>query len=771
MDKLENIHGFPSDFIDPRLKEKPEWLLAVAKAIHTLELNGQGGITNAMRARWKKNLRFAEGNQSSMQYAADMGYKVDQEQGSGLAGYADIDFTPLGFMNKVIRVVEGTLTGAGHNFVLTAVDPTSQKEKKAYENALITKQRLGAYARERFNVDIIGNMYVPDDDETRMVYMKMGFKNAYEIAGERFLQIVYNENAYNFNTKPVNVRNIMACGFAVQKTCYDNNGKIKIQHCDPTRMMVGHSEKRDFSTSKYRAYEQHYTIAEIKSLYEYGNITEKDWMEIAKKYTKQFGNPTGLQFVNGDSCLCADGSYTYDRFTIPVWEIEYDTVDSFTRSKFENEAGENSDYRERAFNYKPSGVNKKKKRVDVNVARMYVCSWIKGSEFIYNYGPKRNMTRPKDKRGKPHSDFTMVKVSPADFHYARSFAHKMKPVENMLQNAWNKLQNAISKAKVDVTVYQGKALLNAIGMGIKGIDTIDQMLDAANGEGDIIVNSTDDFDNPNAGQPVQHITRGIGQALQEYIALIQFLNNMVRDITGVPVIADASAPDPRFGKKIGEMILDRSSKALTELVESHEYLLTAGAEVTLKKIQRLLEEKPDVYEDALGAASMDVLRYAEGLTTREMGIKVENRMTDEDIKLLYAELKEIVVSKTKSGKNDFNVYHYLTLRLDEMIKEQPKFAKYWLGMELEKIAKQEREIEKENIALNAQAQQQSNQVTSQGKMQELEMKLSGELKKIVVQSNTEFKNELQLMLTEIREQLKADLILQRQEASLQPATP
>lgn len=713
--------GFPADLIPPEEKDTEAYALAWSKAVYNNYNNGNTAFSLTQKYEFSSNWAFAEGNQSVTSNVATLGQQKEKEQGEGMTNFLDIDFTPLGFMNKMIRIVEQKLIQGGHKFRLKPIDPTSTKEKRDAMSRLKAKMALQGFAEQALGVDISEGEYIPKNDQEAVIYEKMGYKNAYAAVGQIILKDVYDiQNQYEYLVLPKTLRWLTSCGFAVEKIWFDKSGRIKHESVDLRNVICAYSDEMDFSSSKYRGRYKDYTISELRQLVPDGTFSTSDWKTIAESWCGKNGNNATIPLVDPSitSSYITPYGLTFDNFRVTVQEIEWITSNTYSET-------------------------------ETTAQVWYESSYIVNTNYVYAYGMKANQTRGIDKTLAPHSDYIMIKVSPVETYLSRSLVQRMKPLEKQLQNAWIKLQNACAKAKGRTTWYNIVALMNAINTNIDGVKDWGQLLNMADDTNRGVYSSTQDFGNANANAIFQVEDGGIGELFKELMEVMQTCNAWMQQITGINSVAASENPQERLGKAVAELSLDSADAAISDIKQALKYMLLNGASVVLSKAQRLLQEPDNMYSQGLSEVSEDILALAGNFSHRAYAIDLTLRSSAEDIKALKDLMGQLLIENQQDPSKGITPSEYLYF--EDMVEEEPEFVRYFLAYREDTKAKQAAQQKQQDVANNANAQQQSAQESFKQEMQIMSSKLEGELKKISAKGDEDRKSQQQEILAKFQE--------------------
>ena len=123
-----------------------------------------------------------------------------------------------------------------------------------------------------------------------------------------------------------------------------------------------------------------------------------------------------------------------------------------------------------------------------------------------------------------------------------------------------------------------------------------------------------------------------------------------------------------------------------------------------------------------------------------MGLRVEQEMTEEEINQLKQEL--LALSQNYRDDNSAGITPLEYLHLNEMLKENPKYATFMLATMQQKRFDKKKQEAQEAQAQNIQAQQQSAMMNNQGKAQVEQVKGQNQLQNSQAQADLDLRNEM-----------------------------
>lgn len=721
------VQGFPPDFINPTEKAKMDYCLKASKYIFDSFKNGTDLIGSQRRRDYAENELFSEGNQDNTNYLEGFGLKVNKE--GNYESNIDINYEPFGVLRTIVRALMRTLRDVGFNYRIDAVDPISMSEKDTKIAILRAKREMAAQIKAALGMDIVGGKYVPSSEEELQVYSKIGLKNAIEICGEVYLNTVDKLNNYMHDIdKPLNwsLINTDMLGTYIYT---DQSGYIKEEAIDMKKLiLIGGGEKRDFSDCKAKGYIKRMTLEDVMLLDVDDEIDIEEWDKIAQKICNSMSEKG--EDINGlreRDERGVDGAWNYNRFNITLVINCWQTIDTYFKKTMDNPKVKGAKIK-RNMPFK-QGIKKTKGSERTDVHKYYKSYYIVEAEKIFGYGPMKNMVRESyRKKGKALCPIQVVRVSPSKINRHSSIMDAIKKFDDLATMAWYKLQGEIKAAKPDMYVYNLQAVVNALGELVEA-DSPDDVIVEGERDGRIYVKTTNNFQESDGGNPVYKVQGGISTAFNDYLNIISMAKQWAHENSGVPIVQTGSQQHQDIGKAVTENMLDGSDRVLDDLAEAKEMLQKNAAIFKFNTILRMTDPSSgleDPYKDAISGVKKEILSMAGKLSSRDLGLILEKRMSLQEVQDLLLEIRELNAKYTSTGGAEgINTVDYLVLK--DMIGDNPKFAHFYLATVIEKRKAEAAEAKMQDSQMNAQAQQQSNEQANlniqEQKLQDQEMEM------------------------------------------------
>lgn len=628
-----------------------------------------------------ENRRYIGAIQDTTKYME--AYGLNKGINNEFISYTDINFSPIGIPRTIYKAIYKKLNSITGINMIEARDDNSMESKKDILHDLRTKAKLKDALQDITGIDITGGAYVPENDIELDVFAQMGgIALPVEVVLQETLKEVDQVNKFDNEIRP-QINNDIICGsLPVVHTYFDESGLIKEEAIDVMSLKIIGGSKRDFSDAdgfivkiKLPAQDVYNAIKEY-----HGEIKEGENSDNAVMYDRALQSlkqKTGMIDIN----ICYWSAY--DHYTKQV---------------------------------KDDGVKNRSNKKDglkTKVEKKFQAWNVDGTDIIYNHGPVPNMIRERvlSKYGKAYWPLTVLRVDPIYKEVNSSPISIIKKFEDMAVSAWLKLQNELSNARPSGREYNLTAMKNALEL--VAFENLQESLDYANKTGDVYTADGNGFDEKPTGPAFRDIKGGLSSAFQEYMAIMDFCVRWSRDIAGTPAIETGAEQNYRVSNFVTKGLLSGSDNAMAELLETKLYLLQILAEKKLNMILRYAHPSSEIdfpYKTELSEVKNYVLENIERGSTVEIGLRVEQDLTTEEIDKLKAELIALSQIPQNGGITPIEYLHFT-----EMLKTNAKYAAFMLATMQDKRLRQAKQDAADAQAQNAADQANAAQINNEGK--------------------------------------------------------
>ncbi len=740
-------YPFPSDWIDPALKGKPQYSLDYARAAYQLYMNDNCVVTLSRRNDYIINRLYAEGLQDNTKYKK---WNSIQDDTGQWVSYVDLDYMVVSPIQKYRDIVMELMNKRSYDIVVDAIDPYSEESREVMKFDMWAKTVLNGIL-EKQQIALEGGIeeeILPQTREELEIFNAMGgFKLPVECAIQSVVDLSFQLNDWPETAKKVR-EDLFDNGIAGVREYINRDGKHIVRYVDPVNLFVIPSRKSDYKDSTCIGEMIEMMVSDLYA--EAGDqFTREQYKDIVNKCANKFGNPNVFlsDFVDTDSAEFRQFGFLgrFGSYKIRVFDVTWFTVDEDYYQKRENESGQALVYKE-AYGYEVKdyiyftegeGEDKRyfKKQNNAGVANslnnmgieiskgnyyqetnkqkngkkrsvlkgscqmVYGTKWITGTDYVYDFGKTTDMPREKTDLSKTELPYKVYRLG------NKSYVERMMPFADLYMRSWLKLQNAIAKARPKGIQVEIKSLEN---MTIAGKEfTPLQSLALYDATGNIIYSGTGTYGDPTRHSPVQELTGGMGAEFSELIGAMNFAVQSIRDVTGFNELFDASTPNPKQSVEGAKMALSSSNNALGPLMSAFENIHVRAAKSAALRFQIMSKfGKLKGYEQAISSAKRKIIEISEDCSMASLGIAIVSRPTEEQKAEIKTAAIQAMNTRDAQGVPQITYADYLFVcRVLE--GGNLKMAEAILAYRIQKRSQEQQAIAQKNSEMNGQLQQQS----------------------------------------------------------------
>ena len=745
----EKIGGYPSPFVPDSEKNTKEYGIAYFRRMYQ-EFAGENGVKYAERKRRFQNSRkYSAGSQ-------DVGKYKDLLDVKGDSSYLNLDWTPVSIIPKFVDILVGGLSNQEFDYKAEAIDKVA-KEKRLQERFRLQIEMMDKdffkKLEEIHGMSLVGDGFIPNDNEELELYMKMDYKDAIEIAIEQAVNLVMRKNDHEILRERL-LKDLVTCGIGATKVETSQDG-IKVKYVDPENFIHSFTDRPDFKQIQHAGEIYTVTIGELKRMAG-DQFTEEEYHEIATKYVGKNGNPgrlTKLDYVDSGSGL---RTMEYDSFSVTIMDAEFISYNKSIYEKKETQYG-GTTVRKRDENFKlPKKSKLKREKIERPYKVVYKGKYIVEAKMVFDYGLQSNMIRPKDNLTETHLSY--IVYQPNKYRgVEKSMVERMIPFADQIQIAHLKMQQLIGKARPPGIAFELGALEN-VSKGDGGTFTPLEIQEIFDQTGNLYYRMQDDMGQPTQMRPIQELPNGVGKDMASLIQIYQYNLQMIRDVTGLNEVRDGSLPDKDALVGAQKLALMASNNATRHINNGYFNILKRVCENIVYRIQDTSQYNPEfanAYFSALGDGVKTAVEVLGDVHIHDFGVFVEVAPSEEE-KMKLEQTIQIALQK-----NEIRIEDVLMIRQIKNIK----LASQLMTLRRKKYLEEQAQQAERNAQMNAKVQQESLMMAQQAKQQELQMQAEIEMQKI--QAKSQYESQILQLKAQIEEMSsQADHIRQMERIEL-----
>ena len=734
--------GFPDPLAPREEKLSKEYGLRYAKAIEDQwgDVNQKGSVYGRRNQIFQRNRDYANGVQDTTIYKRLL-TNLDPNAGDG--SLLNIDYTPVPILPKFVRVVVNNVLSKKLYPNLEANDSLSLSVKDEEKNRLMNQVAL----RDKLMQlkEMTGGMILdkdpeqlPETTEEAEIFLGSNSKTDAEIAAQVATDITLSWNKFDESTFRRCVNDLVILGMAVVKRRNDPNYGIVEEYVDPIKFIYSNTDDPNMDELVYAGHIRNISVSEL--IRQSGGEISEDQIKKIMKTARPRGNN------NNDAYQNRNRPDRYDEYTVEVLDFEFKCLEKLHFEEKQNRHGNTG------FFYKGHDYKKKEGGVferiphHMDTMMVYEGSYVMGTEYIYNYGPKPNVPKNIHDLSRCTLSYSTVATN-LSANMPKSLVDSCTGFADMLQLTHLKIQQAIAKAKPDGLVIDIEGLEN-VQLGKGGELQPLELHDIYEQTGVFYYRSKNPeggFQNP----PVREIGNSI-RNINELIGLYNHYLRMIRDTTGINEVVDASSPKADSLVGVQQQAVAASNNATYDITHSALVLYRKVCTDVVKSLQIL---PPDsvvfkAYENAIGKEKMGVLASFRQLPMYNFGVIVTKDMDDKERAYMEQNI-QIALSQKEIDLED-------AMAIREM--RDVDQAERLLIVRRKARMKRMQEQAMQNSQMQSQQAQQAAQVAAQAKQQEMQMQSQIDAQKIQLEAQAELqiaqaKHEMEKEMATMKAQL------------------
>ena len=682
--------AFPDDNINPKKKDKL-WAKKYGEAIISAWLNDKTCVPYSKLKEIQELRDLANGNQDVSQYQKLL--LDESEEGDGLEGYMNLNFDVFSVMPKFLRVVQGMLEQTDHQVIATAVDPKSSQEKEEMKlrTAFNMKyQDIVGQLEKGLGVES-GNEFMPESVDELELYSGMGgFKLSRETEMEEGLDYTFYISDWKEIKKKV-IKDILTFNACCVKDYTDNYAKkAKIRYVDPSMFIGQYSKSYDHRSMRWGGEVIQMSVNEIYK--QDPDIDLLKLQQLAKGYNG-VGSNSRLNDIQMGTAFSKEGDCAWTEFMVDVLDWEWKSINSEYWTKRTTKYGEELMYEEEWGTVKDT--EKRKTEVyDIHV--VYKSQWVIGTDIIFDFGLQHDIPRPEGKE---------VALSYHFYKYDdKAIVQSSEPCVHQIALAHIKLQNALAQAAPAGISIEYTALQN-MKLGGNKMEPL-ELLKMRKQNGDLIYKATThkgQMNIPGGYRPIQELSGGIGNQLDEFIKIFDLYINFIREVTGINQIADASTPNPEQSVGGSEMAIAATNNALRPVYSAYVATKEKVAKNACLRMQLLIKHNKKAmegYVPIVGRTGVQILSIGADVIDANYYIKYEAKPTDKRKETIRA-AAIAAMQPDKDGTKSIELPDFLLI--ERMLENgNLKYAEAFLNYRSKKNKEKQLQLQRENMLLDKQ---------------------------------------------------------------------
>ncbi len=722
-----SIHNFGTPLLNFQIdqlsiKEKSEFAYgkSLAEYIMSTVNGGTSSYFWVRNQRWKTNRNYANGKIAMQRFQ-------DLLEFNGKVNYLNLNWQCIHVVNRIVSGLVGRWMGRSEKINVTAIDPLSTKKKQQeYEDLefIIDNKRKLEQIQKESGVQMFPNDDKLPADQDELLLWKTKFQRLPE---EIEYQLGSNDVLASCGWFDVLKEKMLwdsaTTGFVGTSTWMDAEGVIHVEWEQPENCFYSYSRFEDFRDTTWRGVMKSRKISDIRKKYgvEFNPnnpnaLSEEDIFEMSKtaKEYQLYDNITWNTEWNVTFLR------PYDEWNVDTLEFELKTLDTENYTIVKTKKNNSTIIKKG----RSARVRDNEEVVEDSRINIYRGVYARSTMKMLEWGLKKNMIRPQDPKevGNAEFSYSFYMVQNYDMTCLGIPEKIQEPVDQMII-ARLKIQQLVMKMRPPGTAVNWTAVQNidyGLGENNKSID-FKKMFDQT---GDFYYHEKDAEGN-SIGTPFTEIPNaGFLPQLQALILLYDKHYQIVKDELGEDPNLISQAAQPRVAvqniettQQMGEFATDQYYRGYVRCIED-----------TAKKVNCLLKDSVEA-----GASAYRHIVNEENVRGRVFSSRIQLLPDAFQIQKF-----EAMLQKAMDTTPDLTMF-LDPFQLMRIAKEDVELAELMFRNAQKKMIKHQQQMQRENLQMTIQGQQDSAKMAEQEKRATKELEIEGDVKKSQVagQSNNQ----------------------------------
>lgn len=720
------VNPYPSDSIDPNLKQQKEWYYAVVRAMVADYASNYCYVPFefGMKRTFSTLRAYATGQQGSAKLK-DVVIGPHKRRGDGTyQTKMNISWDNYYILPKMYDVTRDKNMQAEYDVEVSCIDEDSLATKEAEKSTL--KYLIHPATQEYLQQ---ANFKVPQQSDPRT----MGMQNDADVdlyfeTGGYTMQREMACIAACLKTKMVSkykvtqdstFDDLITIGLAGWKTYIEKSTKLpKIRKVIIDRAVIPYSEFNDFEDITRAGEIRVMTIADIRR--ENPKFTSAQLLYLAKTFA--WYNPEYARLIGTKGWYTRPFENNYANFDndpisrVKVMVLDAQWLSTDIETAIKNERGDGDIfYKEAPYAFEQDYKSRKNgdEVIRSSTIRKYYAQWIIGTEIFIDYGVCSDVVYyGEDGNKTPRLDYFFAKTGNA------SLVERCVALVDDIDLAIIKQRNLIATIPAAPAMVIQKDLIE--NMMLNGIrQQPEDVIQALIEKGVLYFNGLDDHGKPlfmaGGQKPIDYLDIGkIIQGIVNFGNIILEKVNQVREVWGIPQGADGSTPQPYDGLGKTQLAAQASNSALYPTFNAYSYIFRPAFNDIIKKWQIVAKDTgAKIGFSPLGVKNMKILELGADFANAEFNIDVQMGTTDaQKQELLQSIAQQKALGDQSNGLQGLSAAEWMYI-YDRVIAGNIREAMYVMAQIQNKKVKAAQAQKQLDIQQNAQVQQQSAQTKGQ----------------------------------------------------------
>lgn len=665
--------------------------------------------------RFKTNILWSSGKINAYALFAD------QLNFNGKINYANLDWTPLMIVNRIITGLVGRWMQRLEKIQVTATDPLSVKDKQEqYEQAefvLYNKKQLEQLQQESGVPMISPDQFVAEDKDDLEEWAISGQRLPEEIKYETGTNDILQSAGFFNEVKKKILHDSAECGLVATYVWMDEYGVIHVEWVKPLNTIYSYSEYDDMRDTAMRGFVKSLKISEVRRKYgrEFGGkLSEEDIFQLAQT-SQEYQRYDKLTW-NSDWLLAYIRPYDEWNIECVYFWIKSVDEDGYLMTVTKQNKSTIIERRKQS----PQSISENQQFVKKDKWNLYKGVFARYSQKMLEWGLDNNMIRPQDPKESGDVEFpiSLYMYQNQDMRNIALPEKIQAPVKQMMV-IYMKMQQVVATMRPPGAAINMDALQEVeLGLAADGQSSINvqKLFDQT---GNLYYRGRDAEGNP-IPLPIQELQNaGFIGAMQGLIMQYDFQYRVLRDQLGEDPGLITQAVQPRVTSENVQASQQAAAFATDYMYDAYSNIM----EQTAKKVACLLNNSV-----RFGASAYRHIMQEDDVRDRQFGTKFQMLPDQFEIATMEAFMNQSLAA------NPALINYLDPFKLRRIAKENVKLAELYLRNAMKRMIRSEAEKAQQQVEQNAQAQAMAAQQKADGDMALFQQQQQLEARKIAEQS-------------------------------------
>ena len=712
------LKNFQLNDLSIKDKSAPEYGFKISQYIDSTI---GGGISSYY---WVRNNRYRL-NRNAANGRVNMGKFQDLLDFNGKVNYANINWQSIRIVNRIISGLVGRWMERNEKIQVQATDNLSQKEKlQEYQELeyFVANREMLEKLQEVSGVPTMPDKNIPDSKEELDMWKTQFQRLPEEILYEMGCNDVLQSNGWFDVLKRKMLHDSAEVGFVGTYTYMDQQGVIHVDWVKPENAIYSFSEYPDFRDTTWRGQVKSLKISELRRNYgqEFGGkLTEEQLWNIAAT-AKDFQYNDKLRWdVNWNVISFRP----YDEWNIDVLDFELKTVDSESYTEVTTKKNKSTILKKGAAENLADNEHK----IDDTKWNIYRGVFVRTTQFLLEWGIKKNMIRPQDPKEIGNAEFSYSFYMYQSYNLTNlAIPEKIEEPTDQMILARLKMQQLVAKMRPTGALINWDAL-QSIDYGLGDANKTIDVMKLYDQTGTLYYRGKDDEGNP-VPVPITELSNsGFLPQMQGLITLYNYHYSVLKDELGEDPNMAAQALTPRVtsgnietAQQVAENATDYMYDAYVECMKQ-----------TARKISCLLNKSV-----TFGSQAYRHLLKQEDVSNRVFNTDIRMLPNSQELMMLNNQMNQAIASNP-----EFALY-LDTFKILRIAKEDVKLAEEYYRLAMKKMLETQQANAQMNQQQTIQGQIAAAQSAEGEKRKSLEMELEIKKKISDAETNNALKREM-----------------------------